>query len=691
MPASRAPLRIALVSREVYPFGGGGIGEYINACARLLRGVADVTVFTTSTHEREYRALRAARDSRLMPEDVEIVFVPEAREDEVGGYFSSLHLYSAAILDALRDHYGNRGPDLVEFSDYLGEGAVTVQARRAGDPLLRRSIVAVRLHTSAEICAVLDGFIDDGFPARITCELERLAIRDADSILWPGGDTLGTYRRYYGADRVAPGWRIRNPAITYPDSERAPDVTREAPLELLYMGRLERRKGVHNLVRAFSYIGSDDIRLRILGGDTDTAPLGTSMTSHVQMTAVGDGRIRLLEPVPREDLPNMISAHDAVVLPSLWEAWPYVGLEALRLDRPIIATPVGGFTEVVREGKSGWLAAATGTAALVVLLEQLLDETESVHRLRGSGRPVSVFEELTDSEEIVRDYRALIERGGRWGVSGAATRDRAAPRDRETTNERARVSEDTAPSKGVSRPLVSVIVPYYRIAAHVEDAVRSAIAQTHSRCEVILVNDGSLLEEDWIVAELATRFPITIVTQVNSGLGAARNFGISQARGEFVVPLDADNVLEPAFVERALAARDFDPRAAYVTAWSRYIDEDGAELPAPNIGYQPLGNSAAEIVRNNVAGDAAALISARVFELGFSYSEELTSYEDWDLYRQFHEAGYYGLVIPERLIRYRLRRDSMMRTVGKPHTARLAGEMAARSREREVEWTSSSA
>ncbi|MCW3029472.1 MAG: glycosyl transferase group 1, partial [Solirubrobacterales bacterium] len=160
--------RIALVSRELYPFGGGGIGEYISACARLLAQVADVTVFTSSLHEDAYRRLRALADPRLLPDDVEIVFVPEAHSDEIGGYFSVLHLYSARVLESLRAHCRRHGPDLIEFSDYLGEGAVTVQARRGRDPMLRDSLVAIRLHTSAEVCAVLDGYIDDQLASRMT-------------------------------------------------------------------------------------------------------------------------------------------------------------------------------------------------------------------------------------------------------------------------------------------------------------------------------------------------------------------------------------------------------------------------------------------------------------------------------------------------------------------------------------------
>ena len=124
-----------------------------------------------------------------------------------------------------------------------------------------------------------------------------------------------------------------------------------------------------------------------------------------------------------------------------------------------------------------------------------------------------------------------------------------------------------------------------------------------------------------------------------------------------------------------------------MTSWSRYIDELGEPLPAPNIGYQPIGNASLEVLRNNVAGDAVALIRRRLFDAGFSYSEDLTSYEDWQLYQQLHVAGLYGIVIPERLVRYRVRADSMIRQIGFPHTGRLSGELAAHLREREVQWT----
>jgi glycogen(starch) synthase len=675
-------MRVALVSRELFPFGGGGIGEYINACARLLAQSGEVVIFTTDAHEESYLRLRESGDPRV-PSDVEIVFVPEAQADEIGGYYSTLHLYSARILESLREHFGARGPDLVEFSDYLGEGAVTVQARRAGDPLLRRSLVAVRLHTSAEVCAVLDGHLGADFDASVTCELERLAIRDADFLVWPGGDTLGYYHRFYGRENVAPGWRILNPVMQHSDGLSIEQVDDSGDdLRLLYLGRLERRKGVHNLVRAVSYVDSGHLKVDILGGDTDTAPLGMSMRSQLEMMAVGDDRLRFLDPVARVDLPKVIRSSHAVVLPSLWEAWPYVGLEALRLNRPLIATPVGGFTEIVKGGASGWLTADTSAGALADLLGRLLFSREEFTTPRRERLPANTFAELTDPDAIVHGYQTLLSNAGRWTEAGTGAK--ASRGRRDASNGR---PTESRPAVSASPPLVSVIIPYHRLSRYVEAAVVSAVEQTHQRTEIIVVNDGSMLREDWVLGELATRYPIAVLAQLNSGLGAARNFGISQARGRFVVPLDADNTLEPTFIERALEVAEHQPQTAYVTSWSRYIDERGEPLPAPNLGYQPLGNASPEVLRNNVAGDAVALIRHWLFDTGFSYSEELTSYEDWQLYQQLHVAGHYGVVIPERLVRYRVRRDSMIRQIGFPQTSRLSGELKAHLREREVLWT----
>ena len=130
---------------------------------------------------------------------------------------------------------------------------------------------------------------------------------------------------------------------------------------------------------------------------------------------------------------------------------------------------------------------------------------------------------------------------------------------------------------------VTAIVPYHRSSAYVEEAVRSLLDQTHRRLDVLIVNDGSFEVADEVLARLASSSRVELVTQLNRGEPAARNLGARLARSEFVLMLDADNVLEPEFVARAVAMLRREPDLAYVTSWLAYIEADIVRAsPAPS-------------------------------------------------------------------------------------------------------------
>jgi glycogen(starch) synthase len=652
-------MRIALASRELYPYVGGGIAPVVAAAARVLSRVAEVTVVTTANFREEHELMRATGDPRLLPDNVRLVFVEEPPPDGPGGFLSHMHAYSARVYEALRETYRDRGPDIIEFGDYLAEGFVTIQAAHTRAPWLADTVVSVRVHTSGEMCAVLDGHMDNELGTVALHEAERYCLRHADRLIWQGGDVLASYERYYGSDALAPAIRIR---YAYLDDPGAPPPAGGpepgAPVRLLYLGRMERRKGVHNLVRGLLGLGRDDWRLTLVGGDTDTGPLGMSMREQLLLATVEDPRIDFHEPVARDQLPNLLRGHDLVVIPSLWECFPNVALEALAHNRPLLTTPVGGLCELAQHGRSGWNTADTSAQAIGAAIADRLDDPDSIKELIASGSPRKVFEELTDEQEFVAGYRELLD-APRRGI----------------------------PARRVEAPLVSIILPYFKLDDHVEETLDSVAAQTYRRIETIIVNDGSLRPVDKQILERIARRPgITVITQVNSGLGAARNFGISQAEGDYILPLDADDLIEPTFVERCVDVLEAVPELVYVGTWARYMAPDGKPLLDDLAGYMPYGNWSCLMERNNVGGVCTSLFRREVFQSGFAYSPDLTSYEDWLLLRQLHQAGLFGAIIPERLFVYRVRDDSMTREVGSPRLARLVGEMHAHARERAVDW-----
>lgn len=652
--------RIVLSSRELFPFAGGGIGAYVAQTAQALASVADVTILTASWYAEKYAELQAAGDPRVNFGGAALAFVEVPVPADHGEFYSHMHLYSHRVMERLRQLFGARGPDLIEFCDYLGEGFVPTQARRAGDPLLADTTIAIRLHTSAEICHVLNGSLPSDFESRISRDLERRALREADVVLYAGGDIYGTYERFYGTGNLAPGRRLRHP-MAWPQPAPLATALNEGPLRMIYVGRCERRKGVQDLIEALTGFTAE-WQLTVLGGDTPTAPLGASMRRTLELQAAGDPRIRFVDGVARAQVPSLMAEHDLVVVPSRWECWPYVALEAFAAGVPVLGTPVGGLQEMIRPGVTGWLAAGTGPEALTDALGPLVAEPS---RVRGARDPQAVAAHLSDLADVDAfrdDYLALAAGDGRQDVP-------------------------TAPPAGATPPLVTIVIPYHRMARFVEETVASAVAQTHPRVEVIVVNDGSFGLEDVVLAELATRFPIRVVTQENRGLGGARNLGITLSRGRYVLPLDADNVLEPDFAARCVTLLEADPELDYVTSWSRYVDESGTPFPPPAEGYRPVGNWSSLVEERNVAGDGTAVVRRSVFDR-HRFSEDLTSFEDWALYRELARAGRHGRVIPEMLWRYRVREQSMLREVGLGHDERLRDEMDALIREQEVTWVS---
>src|SRR5579864_6385259 len=98
--------------------------------------------------------------------------------------------------------------------------------------------------------------------------------------------------------------------------------------------------------------------------------------------------------------------------------------------------------------------------------------------------------------------------------------------------------------------LVSIVIACYNYGRFVGEAIESALSQTYTPVEVIVVDDGT--SDDSV--EVASRYPVTVLTQKNSGVCVTGNRGIRASHGEFVLRLDADDRLAPTYVEETLGA-----------------------------------------------------------------------------------------------------------------------------------------
>jgi glycosyltransferase involved in cell wall biosynthesis len=195
------------------------------------------------------------------------------------------------------------------------------------------------------------------------------------------------------------------------------------------------------------------------------------------------------------------------------------------------------------------------------------------------------------------------------------------------------------------------------------ETLQSAAAQTHRKLEIIIVDDGSTDSTADIAAEFCASEPrARLIRQARGGLAAARNRGIDEARGDYVAPLDADDLWYPAKIERQLATfAASGPGVGLVYCWYHMIDGEGRVTEPP---WSPVmeGSVFREHLRLNFGTGSSPLI--RRSALGdLRYSTELSrpeagGCEDWLL--QLQIAAHYEIACTrEFLMGYRIRPDSM--------------------------------
>jgi glycosyltransferase involved in cell wall biosynthesis len=393
----------ALVTRAFWPFlTGGGIARYSRAVATLLEDSADVTVILP-----DFYAGSVPLDDPRVPQGVRFEFVPEPNRGDPRPFSSLYHAWSAAAYEALCRLYPEGGPDLVEFGEFTGEGAVSVQAKQSGSPTLARTRILLGVHGTDEIHRVLNGqSLTEPESAALTA-LERIGLAGADVIFTPGGDVHGTYERYYGADALAPARVVTHPFLSR-EGEAQPPRGDGGPLQLVHAGRYERRKGVAELISAVRSLRRDDLRLSLMGSDTPTGPGGTSMLEYCRQLAGDDERIEFRDKTDFAGVLRCFAEHDVVVIPSRWETNANTAREALMVARPVLTTPTGGLVRIIENGVNGWLTTGTAPSHLAEAIERLLDDRAEVDRLVGSPALRESLDRCVQNDEAHAEYLAEL-------------------------------------------------------------------------------------------------------------------------------------------------------------------------------------------------------------------------------------------------------------------------------------------
>lgn len=179
---------------------------------------------------------------------------------------------------------------------------------------------------------------------------------------------------------------------------------------LLYVGRFESLKGITTLLEAMTYLKNHPrLRLVIVGGDGHGTPESQSLKQKAKNLGM-DKRIIFAGQIKQKNLPPYYSAADALVIPSHYESFGLVGLEALACGRPVVSTPVGAIEGLVLKGRTGQIVPDFSAQSLAKGIQSIITD-------HGIPSPEVIRESVSEyswskvATEVIKEYEiALIQK-----------------------------------------------------------------------------------------------------------------------------------------------------------------------------------------------------------------------------------------------------------------------------------------
>ncbi|MEA2628740.1 MAG: D-inositol-3-phosphate glycosyltransferase [Chloroflexota bacterium] len=413
--------RIAVISMHTSPTaslgqnGNGGLNVYVREVCTAFseRGIA-TDIFTRRQSPEDPAIESLAPLSR-------VIYLPAGRSLDKYSLYNEVPAFAAGIrafAESEQIQY-----DLL-YSHYWLSGEVAC--------LLRPETGAGWAHIAHTLGLVKNRTLASGARAEpaLRIRIEGEVAQQADLLIASTADEADDLVRSYKADPahvyvVAPGIDLN----TFQPLDRA-EARRKigygpGPL-LLFVGRLERLKGVDVAIKALALLrdrAHEDLRLIVLGEDVRDGEESEKERLKAVASSLGvRDRVDFLGSVAHHELPYFYAAADALVMPSYSESFGLVALEAQACGRPVVASGVSGLRSVVRDEVSGYLIDDHDPAIYAERIGRLLADPELAQQMGRRGRLLAQrFSWTRTADRLEELFETVIESGHTRVQAGVRT------------------------------------------------------------------------------------------------------------------------------------------------------------------------------------------------------------------------------------------------------------------------------
>jgi glycogen synthase len=641
-------MRHLIISREYPPaaYPPGGIGAYVANIARLMAERGEIVHiigqrWQSAPQVREslcggrlivhrigaddLPAGMAARASARMAQELDGL----KRSDSPSQWFA---WHAALLAERLID---DEGIDVVEGQEWEAPLYYLLLRRALGMGSRRQAPCIVHLHSPSEVIRQYNGALDAPRSYASMKRMEEFCIRAADALLCPSHYFAQQAGQRFGL-KIGQVKVIHLPVGFTPRVERRPQVWAEG--SICFVGRLEPRKGIIEWMAAAARVVREDPRVHFdfVGADV----WGLRRTLMAQLSRKFRPRFRFHGSQERSQLPDFLARACAAVVPSRWENFPNVCIEAMSSGLPVIATRLGGMVELIEDGRSGWLAPETGVAGMIDGLATALrrclaaspEERESMGRVAGEA-----VRRICDNDRTVQEHIAFRGEVARIGVRPMALFAQVAP---------VRHLRDMGGEGRAGRSGAGVVVHVDSLKS-AEPVLRSLEAQSQPpRATAIVCAATPSGDDERQAGRLAGAGTMVLFQPERSGADAWNaGFGALHAREDcgFWLFLDGFDFLLPDCIARMTQVLAAHPEIGIVSLWTRRVPGRQLDAPlSPDLAHQLIRN---EVVPAS-AFRADALGTAPPFRPGLP-----REYDVWDLANRIIAKGWAAVTCPELLSR----------------------------------------
>jgi glycogen(starch) synthase len=646
-----------IISREYPPasYPPGGIGTYVANIARLMaergetvhvvgerwKGAPDAH---ETSHEGRLIVHRIGADDPLQPHWQKVtgrlgLELDGLRRTTFPDQWFAWH--AAFLAEWLIEH---DNIDVVEGQEWEAPLYYLLLRRALGIGPNRCPPCIVHLHSASEFVRYSNGALDAPEPYTLVKRMEEFCISSADALLCPSRcfarQCVDRYR--LPAERIKV---IHLPIGSVPLTERNAEVWARG--SICYIGRLEPRKGIIEWIEAATRVAQEnsEVKFDIVGEDN----WGLQPTLARRIPRRLRSRFRFHGSKTRAEIPSILAGARAAVVPSRWENFPNVCVEAMGSGLPVIATRLGGMVELVEDGRTGWLTPDTGVAGMIDGLADALRRclAASPAERASMGRAgAETVRRVCNNERTVDEQIAFRAEVARSGTPRSTVLASSAPSP-------AGVRAEQVTEQGRCEGIVVVRTGALSDAVGTLESIRSQTVQPRAVAIVYgRMPPGGKQSRMGVGSDkdavLLYRSDRTGADAWNAGFEVLRANG----RCGFWVFLDEHDHLLPDYLSRIESVFVHRPEVGVIAVWTeRMAGPRPLDAPlCPEPEYQLRANE----VTPASAFRAEALAESALFRPGIP-----REYDVWDLANGIMARGWRAAAYPEILARRRVKQQNI--------------------------------